>query len=725
MADLKRKLQINHEDLPSWRTDLSIRNGNALESLQGCLEFSFEALNIVAGTTLYVVTPAFWIQHCAKHPTELQASYFCCACTDLFCPHCTVTHLQDHGDHVVRQLRGKSETDGPDQLDAAVFESLAKALEHQNDHEALQRRLAFLTAATVELEAEKERVSQQLEKCLETFGDWKDKTLDFAVERCRQLKHQRLSAGSKELQVAGGNPKLKLHEDCGGCRKELKGRSSHPVLVQGRSMRFCETCFEALSHTVGDQAWAAGVTAIYQNVREFLRVNAIIQALGSGPPCLRWIDKQAHEEDWAAEGIFGCTGCAVSRGPASLMFVKWIRVDTNWDFRLLPDDTLRLDHLSRLMKMCPNVEALAISDTCDFQIVKLLSTLPNCKCLDISGSRPEYVDDDRLTDLTKAMPRLVELNVSCCALTKVPMLPARQPVISINMEGCSRYWKAQGDSLTTGERQLKISGQCYNQMDCYLIAASLGSTDADLWVRVASGFERGARPSLPQFSAPMTNDLRYWTAVIGLGSSIAAEWKPNGADLVAAEGQNPDVNVAIIACLATAVELEPKSPKLWTKLGCKLFTTPRLFEAARRTDRDCFMEALRLDPDYSSAWRNLGISLKRRAPSHQSFDGKHLSPEGCCIEAIRSNPRSALAWTTLANFLGKSGQRLQIPPRNESYGSIECCVQALKLAPDYAQAWVELAEVMTSDHVDVGGQLLSKFECRMRGEKRSSHGEEE
>ena len=65
------------------------------------------------------------------------------------------------------------------------------------------------------------------------------------------------------------------------------------------------------------------------------------------------------------------------------------------------------------------------------------------------------------------------------------------------------------------------------------------------------------------------------------------------------------------------------------------------------TKRDCYLEALRLDPNNFKAWNNLGFSMA--AGEHAVVDGKDCTKRECYLEALQHDPNTRLRGTISAS----------------------------------------------------------------------------
>ena len=63
-------------------------------------------------------------------------------------------------------------------------------------------------------------------------------------------------------------------------------------------------------------------------------------------------------------------------------------------------------------------------------------------------------------------------------------------------------------------------------------------------------------------------------------------------------------------CYLEALQLDPYDSIAWINLGYSITAGERVaVNGTDRTQRDCYLEALRLDPNNSIAFRNLGVAM--------------------------------------------------------------------------------------------------------------------
>ena len=93
--------------------------------------------------------------------------------------------------------------------------------------------------------------------------------------------------------------------------------------------------------------------------------------------------------------------------------------------------------------------------------------------------------------------------------------------------------------------------------------------------------------------------------------------------------------------------------------------------------KDCFVKALELDPDYADAWSHLGVAGGGMVGSRM------FNQTDCFVKVLTFNQNSSSAWSHLGTAGGgKVGSTW--------YSWRECYVKSLELDPSYADSWANL-----------------------------------
>jgi cytochrome c-type biogenesis protein CcmH/NrfG len=80
---------------------------------------------------------------------------------------------------------------------------------------------------------------------------------------------------------------------------------------------------------------------------------------------------------------------------------------------------------------------------------------------------------------------------------------------------------------------------------------------------------------------------------------------------------------------------DPNNASAWVHL-CRIFYKEKIVvNGVERTQRDCYLEALRIDPDNSEAWRILGRNLT--SAETIVVNGVERTHRDCLVEALRKS----------------------------------------------------------------------------------------
>ena len=186
-------------------------------------------------------------------------------------------------------------------------------------------------------------------------------------------------------------------------------------------------------------------------------------------------------------------------------------------------------------------------------------------------------------------------------------------------------------------------------------------------------------------------------------------------------------------CFLEALGIDPKNGYAWNSLGHTITAGEAIMvHGTSRTKRDCYLEALRVDPNNSDAWNNLGCTMAKREVV--MVNGSNHTERECYLEVLRVDPRT-IAWNNLGSAMSATMGVVMINGINRTerenatsshYDSIlwtaaenatkrDCYLESLRVDPKYAPAWTRLGYVMTPGEakVMVNGTRRSKRDCHM------------
>lgn len=153
--------------------------------------------------------------------------------------------------------------------------------------------------------------------------------------------------------------------------------------------------------------------------------------------------------------------------------------------------------------------------------------------------------------------------------------------------------------------------------------------------------------------------------------------------------------------------------------------------SALPTSRACFVEALAHDPANAAAWRRLARDIadadKMTVPSRAdgttvSVRGKSCTARDCYVEAVKLDPTCADAWSELGELLGDgetihiimpSPARIAASAATGTFTKVDCLLEVVKLKAT-AKAWNALGCAMGADafvRLSATGEERSKRDC--------------
>jgi tetratricopeptide (TPR) repeat protein len=224
-------------------------------------------------------------------------------------------------------------------------------------------------------------------------------------------------------------------------------------------------------------------------------------------------------------------------------------------------------------------------------------------------------------------------------------------------------------------------------------------------------------------------------AVLRIQPEMSAAWSALGHSLWKRNGGTPTGSATVqismrktvgaMDCFIQAVLHAPKDSAPWNNLGLMLMQHGGAGEGAEGEGakvrvngeelgaREIFVMALRVNPDSSTAYINLGNALGGDASI--DVNGVMRSKTACYIEALRINPKAHPAWFNLSLCLSKDNTTAIV--NDEKVDARACLVKALSLNPAASDAWLNLASLLADEEtVEINGeQGITKAECVRRG----------
>ena len=122
---------------------------------------------------------------------------------------------------------------------------------------------------------------------------------------------------------------------------------------------------------------------------------------------------------------------------------------------------------------------------------------------------------------------------------------------------------------------------------------------------------------------------------------------------------------------------DPTKARYWHCLG---YAEGGTVGGRSYSEKECYLEALRIDPQYAKAWNGLGFT------GGGTVAGRDYSQKECYLEALRIDPQYTNAWNNLGNQNGGT-------VAGRSYSKKECYLEALRIDPQYSLARNALAQL--------------------------------
>jgi hypothetical protein len=411
-------------------------------------------------------------------------------------------------------------------------------------------------------------------------------------------------------------------------------------MAYGNAARLCSTCFELLTHTVGDESWKAKTSQCIAKLRDELCWNE--------PRTTR--TNVVRPANWFCKGVLG-VGAAVTATqqdglPVQLNHVEWIRYDEVADARYSP--THNIDQVKRLIKLCPNLTAVCFAGCkLDKSTLDDVAKLQKCTRFDFT------VDSQSVVDLF--------------ALGKI-------------------LWADGGDSGEGPQRvqnksslEVAANGMRFTRRDCCVVWLKHDPQNSKIWASLAdelSGWERVTVNGI-QYTArdccveALTHDAKQSKAW-----SILAGTLPSSTDNVIVNG----VRLNRKECCLEALKCNMNNIQAWTYLADEMAPDEQLMINGNHfNQRLCCVAWVQRDPDNAQAWERLAESMSStpHVPSC-NINGTWYPVKECYLECLKRDPNNRKAWEWFARSL-EPGERMTL--NGNPFTAEECQSLASALNP--------------------------------------------
>jgi serine/threonine protein kinase len=132
-----------------------------------------------------------------------------------------------------------------------------------------------------------------------------------------------------------------------------------------------------------------------------------------------------------------------------------------------------------------------------------------------------------------------------------------------------------------------------------------------------------------------------------------------------------------------------------------------------KTQRLCYVEALKHDPTDSTVWNELGVCIK--ATEQVEVSGTSYREQQCYVESLKHNRKFSPAWNNLG-FGMNATEQVQV--NGTPFTKRQCYVEALKLDPRLSVTWYNLGSTLiATEQVQVNGQSYTQQQCYSEAEK--------
>ena len=202
---------------------------------------------------------------------------------------------------------------------------------------------------------------------------------------------------------------------------------------------------------------------------------------------------------------------------------------------------------------------------------------------------------------------------------------------------------------------------------------------------------------------------------IHLDASDRYAWEKLGDDTKA--GETVTVNGTLYTkqqCYVQALKIDPEYGSVWDSLGQTIESGETVeVDGTPYTQRECYLQAVKFYPGATYPWMRLANAME--AGEAVTVNGTVYTKQKCYVEAVDIDPQFSSAWYRLGQTV-KSGDTVAV--NGTAYTQQQCYAQALKADPEYGFVWDSLGQTIESgETVEVDGTSYTKRECYLQAVK--------
>jgi len=275
------------------------------------------------------------------------------------------------------------------------------------------------------------------------------------------------------------------------------------------------------------------------------------------------------------------------------------------------------------------------------------------------------------------------------------------------------YWLNQGLQLKPNE-VAKINGQLYTEQQCYLKALSISKNVALVWNRLGATLPRGEL----KIDGETVNAIYCYKRAIQLDEK-AVYWCNLGLTLARTRHGNlpKDGQLSVQQCYVNAIKLDPNYRDTWIGLGRILepsagkSVVPVLIDNEWMEATDCYAKAVEVSgPEHQrskSAWRSLAIALDKDETAIVAND--IYSKYECFLQALRVDQNNADLWAKTGFHTPEEIGSIMV--NGATYSKVECQLKALTIDPYDFITWNYLGKLLEKDSIDIDGEHYNAQKC--------------
>ena len=258
-------------------------------------------------------------------------------------------------------------------------------------------------------------------------------------------------------------------------------------------------------------------------------------------------------------------------------------------------------------------------------------------------------------------------------------------------------WYTLGASMHAGD-VVGINGTYFTQRECFVQVLRLAPTHHLAWHHL--GFVLGPHDVVVLHDGQSHGKIECYVRAIELNAAYYQKWFHLALAL-----QPCTITAATVAPLAQST---PSHASTDVSRAPPTATTTVAVLGTERTQKACFLETCRLQPNHAEAWMALAqLLLPQDATTVTTPNGTLLTitQQQCHVQVLRMRPCHGLVWCHLGQSFPTSAKSNEggvalndfVRVNKADYSQKDCFIEAVRYTPSLDHAWFGLASLMTPE----------------------------